>query len=130
MKRQYRLTKGNSEDIAFATTSLAMRVLTFSEFKKWLYFVIERSDEVPNYFFDILDLEESFDYTLKVADYLGFWAAWDASDGELEALRGVGFKRFSNFRSDASHRNSALAALEANPRVEEKFRETFPFIEF
>ncbi len=130
MKRQYHLTKGDSEDIAFATTSLTLRILTFSEFKDWLYFVIERSDEVPNFFFDILDLEKSFDYTLKVADHLGFWAAWDVSDGELEALRGIGFKRFSNFHSDASNRKSALAALEANPRVEEKFREMFPFIEF
>ena len=128
MQRRFQLTKDDSADIAFATSSLIIGAITFEEFKEWLYFVIEHSDEVPSYFFDILNAREKFNFTLKVADYLGFWAAWDASDSELDALRGIGFYRFPEFHSDVVQRDQALKALAQNPHVEKRFREMFPFI--
>ncbi|WP_052265441.1 hypothetical protein [Ruegeria sp. ANG-R] len=128
--RQFHLVKNDSADIGFATTCLIGGIITFSEFKDWLYFVIENTDEVPNYFFDILDIDEKFDYTLRTVNYLGFHPSWDASEVELLALDGIAFLRFHDHQTDASQREGATSALRSNPHVEERFRETFPFIEF
>lgn len=130
MQRRFHVTKEDSTDIGFAVTCLIAGVITFEEFKDWLYFVIERSEEAPSYFFDILDVKEKFDFTLKVSKYLGFWAAWNATDHELDALQGIGFRRFPEFHSDASQREEALRMLAENPHVEKQFREMFPFIEW
>lgn len=128
--RQFHLEKNDSADIGFATTCLVAGVISFAEFKEWLYFVIEHQTVVPSYIFDILDLNEKFEYTLKAVDHVGFNPAWDASEVELLALDGIAFLRSSNHQTDATLRDVAIAALAENPQVEERFRQTFPFIEF
>ena len=128
--RDFRLVKNDSADIGFATTCLIGGVITFSEFRDWLYFVIKNTDEVPNYFFDILDIEEKFDYTLQTARLLGFHPGWDATDIELLALDGVAFMRFPNYQTDASERDEAISALQKNPHVAKLFGEFFPFIDW
>lgn len=127
---EFHLTKEDSGDIGFVTDCLIAGVITFPEFKKWVYYVIDNSQEVPNYFFDILDVEENFDYVLNIGRILGFHPGWGAIDDELKALDGIGFKRFSNFKTDASLRRDALRALDGNLHVERRFKETFPFIDF
>jgi hypothetical protein len=123
------MEKGDSADIGFATTCLIASVISFDEFKEWLYLVIEKSDEVPSYVFDLLDVEEKFSYTLKTRDFMGFHPSWDCTVEEEMALDGIGFKRFENFRSDASMRADAAEALEKHSYIEEKFRNFFPFID-
>jgi len=127
---RFHLTKGDSADIGFASTCLIGGVITFHEFKDWLYYVIENLDDVPSYIFDVIDLEEKFDYILKAGKILGFDPAWEASKRELLALDGIGYKRFKNFRTDASSRQNSLDALVENEHVESLFREIFPFIEW
>lgn len=127
---RFHLAKEDSADIGFATDCLVAGIITFLEFKSWLYYVIENSEEVPSYFFDILDVEEKFDYTLRTVEILGFHPGWEATDNELNALDGIGFKRFSEFKTDAAQKETALQALEKNPHIEQRFREMFPFIDW
>lgn len=126
---RFHLVKGDGADIGFATTCLISGVITFSEFKDWLHYVIENSTDVPGYIFDILDCKEKFDYTLRARPIVGFDPAWDATSDELTALEGVGFIRFPDFNTDASSKEQALEALERNRHVEGRFRELFPFIQ-
>lgn len=128
MKQEFHLTKNDNADISFASTALIAGVISFDEFKEWLYLVIQNDDSCPSYVFDIIDLESKFDYTLKMGEILGFIPSWELNDDEEKALDGIGYKRFSDFSSDLAPRQVALAALERNPQVEARFRETFPFI--
>jgi hypothetical protein len=128
MNRPFRLTKTDSEDIGFASTCLVAGAITFSEFKGWLYFVIQHTDDVPNYFFDILDIQEKFDYTLKRHSIVGFTLGWECTRQEENALDGIAYKRNSNHDSDSVSRNDALIALKENPHIEKRFRDLFPFI--
>lgn len=127
---RFHMEKGDSADIGFATTCLIASVITFDEFKQWLYLVIEKSDEVPSYVFDILDVDGKFSYTLKTRDFMGFHPSWNCTTEEEMALDGIGFQRFDCFRSDVSMRDDAMRALEKHPYIEQKFREFFPFIEY
>ena len=127
----FKLEKNNSDDIGFASTCLIADILSFEEFKQWLYYVIEHADDVPTYFFDILDIKEKFDFTLKRHEVIGFTPSWQgSSDKEEDALDGIGYKRNSDFSSDASSKEAALKALSENPHIEQRFRDTFPFIEW
>lgn len=122
------LIRGDSSDIGFASTCLAAGAISFSEFKEWIFFVIENSEDVPPYMFEILELENRLDYIRAAREILGFQPAWNADERELCALDGVGYKRFKNFMSDASGREKALKCLDANQHVEALFRYAFPFI--
>lgn len=81
--RAFRLTREDSADIGFATTCLTISAITFEEFKEWLHRVIEVSDDCPSWVFDILDLKEKFDYTLRVRQIIGFIPSAGLSDDEL-----------------------------------------------
>ena len=123
----FRLTKDNCEDIGFAKSCLLAGVVTFDEFKQWLFWVVENESEVPAYFWDIIDLQESYEF--KPLRIMGFNPYWLHNDDEDAALDGIGFKRWSNFASDSISRTEALQKLAKNPHIEERFRAAFPFIE-
>ncbi|KPQ22191.1 MULTISPECIES: hypothetical protein [unclassified Halomonas] len=128
MTRNFRLEKNDSDDIGFAKASLVSGVLKFSEFKQWLYYVIEHQDQVPAYFWDILDIENKFDF--KPFSVMGFNPSWEHTESESDALDGIGYRRWNDFLSDAVPREVALQELDRNPHVEKRFRETFPFIDW
>lgn len=126
--RKMHLTKENSDDLGFANICLTYSAITFDEFKNWIYAIIESSDDYPSFLFDILDAKEKFDYTLKVRQIIGFNPSWDPSESEHQAIAGIAYKRFPNHKSDVARKDPALKALTANPHIESRFRETFPFI--
>ena len=123
-----RLTKDDCEDIGFAASCLTAGILSFDEFKQWLFWVIENEDDVPNYVWDIIDLKEKLDFVpLRI---MGFNPYWEHTDDEDDALDGIGYTRRSDFNSDAVSRSDALQKLADNSHVEDRFKATFPFIEF
>jgi len=128
--KKFHLVKGDSSDLGFATTCLVGGVITFSEFKDWLYYVIANSDDLPNYIFEIIELEGKFAYTLNARKIVGFDPAWDARGEELLALDGIGYTRFEKFKTDASNREQAINSLSENKHVEALFKEVFPFIKW
>ncbi len=122
-----RLTKDDCEDIGFAKSCLTAGILSFDEFKQWLFLVIENEDDVPNYVWDIIDLKEKFDFVpLRI---MGFNPYWKHTNDEDDALDGIGYKRRSDFNSDAVSRSDALQKLADNSHIEDRFKTTFPFIE-
>ena len=127
MLRDFRLEKNDCDDIGFVKACLVAGVIDFDEFKKWIYYVIENQEEVPSYFWDICDIRDKFDF--KPIAVMGFNPYWKHSQEEGEALDGIGYKRFADFRSDASSKQDALRALVKNPHIEIRFNNTFPFIE-
>lgn len=127
----FKLSKGDSDDIGFASTCLVAGVINFDEFKQWLYFVIENSDDIPGYVFDVLDLHDKFDFTLRMNELMGFHASWQGQcSSEENALDGIAYKRNNDFVSDAVSREEALLDLEKHPQIENKFQTLFPFIKY
>ena len=122
-----RLLKNDSEDIGFVDACLIAGVITFEEFKCWLFWVVEIEVDAPNYVWDLMDLKEKFDY--KPLQIMGFNPVWTHSRDEDDALDGIGYTRYADFISDATSRNLALEKLADNPHIIERFRKTFPFIE-
>ena len=130
MHSKFALNKGNSGDIAFANAALTACAVSFDEFKEWIYFLIQECDELPLYVYSILDVKEKFDYTLRQQEVIGFTAYWDGkTKKEYYALIGIAYKRNVSHISDACDREEALQALRDNPHIEQRFRETFPFID-
>ena len=126
MPISFRVWKNNGEDLGFAIACLVTGAVTFDEFKEWLYLVIEHADDLPGYIFDILDIKERFDFKPSIT--IGFVPHWEHMDRELDAIEAITYNRRSEYISDAASRKDALKALEENPHIEQRFRETFPFI--
>lgn len=123
-----RLTRADGEDISFVTACLTAGAISFEEFKAWLLHVIETEDEVPGYFFDLLDVKQKTDYILKAGELVGFYPAADLSEQEFQAIDGIAFDRGLIRQSDAVGRDKALAMLRLNPLIADWFRRLFPFI--
>ncbi|WP_421710315.1 hypothetical protein [Algihabitans sp.] len=127
MVRDLRLEKNDCDDIGFVKACLVAGVIDFEEFKKWIYHVIENQNEVPSYFWDILDLKNKFDF--KPISIMGFIPYWEHDEGEGNALDGIGYRRKTDFSSDVVSREQATKSLEKNMHIEQRFRDTFPFID-
>jgi len=123
-----RLEKNDCDDIGFARACLISGVVDFDEFKQWIYHVVEIQDEVPSYFWDILDIEDKFDF--KPLSIMGFNPYWQHTGTEEYALDGIAYKRRKDHVSDAVSSKAALNALVENPHIEKRFREMFPFIKW
>lgn len=124
---RFRLTKNDCEDIGFAQSCLTSGIISFDEFKEWLFLIVEAKHDVPNYIFEIIDLKEKFDFVpLRIMKFNPYW---EHTGDEDDALDGIGYKRRLDFHSDAVSRSDALQKLIDNPHIEERFRNTFPFID-
>src|SRR5690606_32310383 len=106
MAQSLRLEKNDCDDIGFAKACLFAGVLNFAEFKKWLYHVIENQDQVPSYFWDILDIESKYDF--KPLSVMGFNPYWNHTKDESNALEGIGYMRMADFVSDVVDREDAI----------------------
>ncbi len=122
-----RLEKDNSGDIGFVLECRFAGVISFQELKDWLYHVIEHRDGVPTYFWDILDLDNEFDF--KAGRILGFQPTSNVSEREAKAICGIAYRRFADHESDFVGRATALQCLRENPHIENRFVEMFPFVD-
>jgi len=125
------MTKGISgrEDsflIGFVRYATCSGAITLDEMKKWVYNLLKENDDLPTYFFDLLEIEHSSDF-YKVID---FPIDTGMTEKEGDALRGISFLRGNRKNEEAISRKKALKALAESPQLERRFRETFPFIEW
>ena len=91
-------------------------------------------DKLPTYIFDIMELEDLREIFKGANGPIGFDAFSDLSDIEENAIDGIAYKRGFydhplNYDIHIS-REDALKALTASPHIEDRFRETFPFIDY
>ena len=127
---KFGLEKNNSEDLGFASSCLVCDAITLQEFKKWAEFVfIESDDDIPYYIFEIMDIKEKFDYTLRMREIVGFQPGFSNDDNDVRSLEGIGFLRFTNYESDFSDKATAIDCLHRNERVKFLFKKNFPFID-
>lgn len=127
---QLRLDKNDSADLGFASECVTGNIITFDEFKEWLNWIVEHTEGYPTFIFDMMDVQDRFDYIADEPEIVGFTPHWNPTKDEAKAVDGIGYKRFPNFNSDAAPKDVALAALERNPQIEARFRTLFPFIDY
>lgn len=127
----FKVEKENSHDLGFAHACCLSGAITRDEFKSWVYWVIEHSNqELPGFFFDLIDLP---DISRSFYDAVGFVPSTGLNDEEAVALDGIAYMRGANDEVDYDvhiGREDALATLRSNPQVIVRFRETFPFVGF
>ena len=132
--KHWRLTKNDGEDIGFADACLIFDAVSWDEFREWLYFLIGELDEVPTYFFDLLDMKDRTECLCHSHESMGFSGGTNLTKGEFSALTGIAYKRgFYDTPIDYDPvitRRGAMKALARSPHIEERFRETFPFIDY
>lgn len=129
---RFRVTKEDSYDLGFADACQLSAAISPEEFVKWVYWVIENSDQdLPSYFFDLDSLSNSAG---ALYDAIGFVPSPELSDSEEKAIDGIAYKRgaYDPLPDYDVHisKEDALNALADNPQIEERFRNTFPFIEY
>lgn len=112
--------------MGFVHACIVPGIITLDEMKDWIYHVIEFYDDIPSYFFRILDLEHRFDY--NSFEIMGFVPHWEFDESDYDALTGIGFRRSTLVSDDQFTREEALKALERKPYIEKKFYEMFPFL--
>jgi hypothetical protein len=128
--KKFHLTKGDSSDIGLASSSVGYSAITYSEFHDWLYYVIENTNEVPHYFWDILDIKDRITYLRSKREIFGYFPNARLEEIERKALCGIGYTRFPDYQSDFVAKEEALQALADNPHIAQRFHETFPFIKW
>lgn len=124
---QFRLTKNDSADIAFALTCLFSGAIHFREFKEWLYFVIEHAKAPPDYIFDMLDVKLRVDF--KPMEIMGWHGGSGLSDDEIDALEGIGFLRGIRTFEDRISRSEALRKLNYSEALFNRVKNFFPFLD-
>lgn len=132
MDSRLRLTKNDSADIAFVKLCLMSGAISQDELREWLYHVIEHYDDIPTYFFDLLDAKDLREMFRGANGPIGFFTSSDLSEIESDALTGIAYKRgfYDGPLGYDVHieRDEALKALQQNPHIEKRFCEMFPFI--
>ena len=134
MSANLRLTKNDSADIAFVENCLMSGAISQNELRQWLYHIIENTDNIPTYVFDLLDTKDLREMFRGANGPIGFFTSSDLNDAESDAVTGIAYKR-GHYDRPLGHdvyigRDAALEALEKNLHIEKRFREMFPFIEF
>jgi hypothetical protein len=120
------MSKNDSSDIGFALACLIGGAIHFREFKEWLYFVIEHSDEPPNYVFDMLDVEFLVDF--KPYRIMGFTPSGMLTTDEADAISGFRFLRGISDFEDRISRDDAIAKLRLLPDFDRRVKSFFPFL--
>lgn len=129
---KFQINRESCDDLGFAVRAMSSRIISIDEFKDWAYHVIENEniDDIPSYFYNLLEIKGPYFSARIIMDIVGFYPPWMSTDDEEDALYGVGYKRDVKFTTDAIRREDALSALSRNPHIEQRFRDSFPFIEF
>jgi len=130
--RKFRVTKEDSYDLGFVDACQLSAAISSEEFTQWVYWVIEHSDQdLPTYFFDLTSLGSGAG---ALYDAVGFVPSPELSGSEDSAIDGIAYKRgaYDPYPDYDVHisRKDALRALADNPQIEQRFRDTFPFIQY
>lgn len=131
---EFRVSKQDCRDLAFAQECVTASAISEAEFKSWVLHVIgTASNELPTYMYDMVDLPKGASFQSGFQDLVRFWPHTDFTDRQLVAVDGIAYRRgrLDNVDYDvAVDRGSALKALETFPEVEQEFRRLFPFIDW
>ncbi|WP_419792898.1 hypothetical protein ACN09C_00430 [Serratia fonticola] len=122
------LTKKDHDTIGFVVDALFSNAIDKSETREWATRIIRDNDvpDIPGYIFDLINFDEAGAHIYKL---IGFFCDWQGSDSQSKALYGIALKRGKDLGEECTPK-AALKALETHPEVEQRFRETFPFIDF
>ena len=129
MSSRFKVTFNDSEDLGFAKSAYTLGAISFDELKEWIVFVISEEEEVPSFFFDILDIKEADRAELtKSRIYGGFSPHWSSDLDKQDALIGISVLR-GRHQAHGDYRKEILCILERNPDVSLTFKRLFPFID-
>lgn len=122
------LTKDNHDVIGFVIDALFSNAIDKAEIREWATGIIRDNEvsDIPGYIFDLIDFDEAGTHIYKL---IGFVCDWKGSASQSKALYGIAVKRGKNLGEECPPK-AALNALEKHPEVEQRFRDTFPFIKF
>ena len=141
----YSLQKGDGKDIGIAVDALGIAI-NWSEFRIWIEHIVTifEIDDLPVYFFDLLDCENGSDMwdsnRWGTEKYFGvfrnFRPGWADSNEDDAVLWGIGYLRnhpdLPVIRTDIDQyvvsREEAAAALAHHPEVREWFDRFFEAI--
>lgn len=126
MPERFLIEKNDCDDLGFAKYCFISGVISFNEFKEWLYYVVEIQNDVPPYIWDLIDVPNKLAF--NPVEIIGFNPYWKHSQEEDYALIGIGYKQNDDFENDYVDRANALNALSNNNHIESRFFETFPFL--
>ena len=125
---KWKIHKENSEDLGFAISCFFKGAITADEFKKWLEIVLmdTPTDELPNYFFfDLID-GDVFD----IFKNMSYVPHDNLSRYEEYAVEGIAYIRKVRPLIDmVVKEETALKSLQNNPKILERFKKFFPFVE-
>jgi hypothetical protein len=123
------LTRENSGGIGFVVKCLGCEAIELAELHEWCYSIIRQKDveEIPPYIFELAEYSDAF---AKIFKTIGFVPEWRGSKRDEYALFGIAVRCGRTPFDWPIKPDAAVAALEANPEIEKKFRETFPFVTY
>ncbi len=121
--------KEENSDLGFAIGCLFSEAINLNEFRQWVELCINdlNQDEIPLYMFDLIDFEDSL---AKIHLVIGFVPSSGLSKTEKIALEGISYLRGIDIFDPISTQEQSIEYLKNNPHVSEKFKRTFPFINF
>jgi hypothetical protein len=124
-----KIYKEESSDLGLAIGCLLSEAINLNEFRQWVEICINylNKDEIPLYMFDLLDFEDSL---AKIHLVIGFVPSSGLSKTEKIALEGISYLRGIDIFDPMSTQEQSIEYLKNNPHVSEKFKLTFPFINF
>ena len=125
----WKIYKEESSDLGFAIGCLFSEAINLNEFRQWVELCINdlNQDEIPLYMFDLIDFEDSL---AKIHSVIGFVPSSRLSKTEKIALEGISYLRGIDIFDPMSTQEQSIEYLKNNPHVSEKFKLTFPFINF
>ncbi|WP_420001714.1 hypothetical protein ACN19N_15425 [Acinetobacter sp. LF10] len=125
----WKIYKEQSSDLGFAIGCLFSEAINLNEFRQWIELCINDldQDEIPLYMFDLINFEDSL---AKIHLVIGFVPGSGLSKTEKIALEGISYLRGVDIFDPISTQEQSIEYLKNNPHISEKFKQTFPFINF
>ena len=125
----WKIYKEENSDLGFAIGCLFSEAINLNEFRQWVELCINdlNQDEIPLYMFDLIDFEDSL---AKIHLVIGFVPSSGLSKTEKIALEGISYLRGIDIFDPISTQEQSIEYLKNNLHVSEKFKRTFPFINF
>ena len=125
----WKIHKEESFDLGFAIGYLFSKAINLNEFRQRIELCINNlnQEEIPLYMFDLINFEDSL---AKIHLVIGFVPSSGLSKTEEIALEGISYSRGIDIFDPISTQEQSIEYLKNNPHVSEKFKRTFPFINF
>jgi hypothetical protein len=118
-----------NQELGFIFDCHYSAAITFEELLMWAYNMIEKCDNLPTYMYYLTDCHN----ISEVRKEIGLEPIYTASKPESDSLWGIAVKRGINVEEESDGlitNEKALKFLAENPHIEQRIRETFPFINF